>query len=122
MEAGMKLEGVHHVSLDVRDVEEARRFYVEVLGLEEIPRPAFPFPGAWLRSGAQEIHLILRAGHEAPQGQHFAFRVDDVDAAAAALAVRGVAVGGPMDVPGAGRQAFLRDPSGNLIELNQPQA
>jgi catechol 2,3-dioxygenase-like lactoylglutathione lyase family enzyme len=117
----MKLQGVHHVSLNVRDVEEARRFYVEVLGLEEIPRPAFPFPGAWLRSGGQEIHLIRQEGQRAPEGQHFAFHVDDVDGAAAALAARGVAVGGPMDVPGAGRQAFLRDPSGNLIELNQPK-
>ncbi len=117
----MKLQGVHHVSLNVSDVEEARRFYVDVLGLEEIPRPAFPFPGAWLRSGGQEIHLIRQEGHRAPEGQHFAFRVDDVDAAAKALAARGVSVGGPMDVPGAGRQAFLRDPSGNLIELNQPK-
>lgn len=118
----MKLEGVHHVSLNVADVETARRFYVEVLGLEEIPRPAFPFPGAWLRSGAQEVHLIAEADHRAPEGQHFAFRVADVDAAAAELAARGVRVGGPIDVPGAGRQAFLRDPSGNLIELNQPKS
>jgi len=117
----MKLQGVHHVSLNVRDVEEALRFYIEALGLEEIPRPAFPFPGAWLRSGGQEIHLIRQEDHRAPEGQHFAFRVDDVDAAAAALSARGVKVGGPMDVPGAGRQAFLRDPSGNLIELNQPK-
>ena len=116
----MKLEGVHHVSLNVADVAAARRFYVEVLGLEEIPRPAFPFPGAWLRSGGQELHLIAQEGHQAPEGQHFAFRVADVDAAAAELAARGVKVGGPIDVPGAGRQAFLRDPSGNLIELNQP--
>jgi catechol 2,3-dioxygenase-like lactoylglutathione lyase family enzyme len=118
----MKLEGVHHVSLNVSDVAAARRFYVEVLGLEEIPRPAFPFAGAWLRSGGQELHLIAREGHEAPEGQHFAFRVSDVDAAAAELAGKGVKVGGPVDVPGAGRQAFLRDPSGNLIELNQPRS
>jgi catechol 2,3-dioxygenase-like lactoylglutathione lyase family enzyme len=117
----VKLQGVHHVSLNVRDVEAARRFYVERLGLEEIPRPAFPFAGAWLRSGAQEIHLIEQAGHEAPEGQHFAFFVEDVDAAAAELGAAGVKVGGPIDVPGAGRQAFLRDPSGNLVELNQPK-
>ena len=117
----MKLEGVHHVSLNVEDVETARRFYVEVLGLEEIPRPPFPFPGAWLRSGGQEIHLIAEANHRAPEGQHFAFRVADLGAAAAELAALGVKVGGPIDVPGAGRQAFLRDPSGNLIELNEPK-
>ena len=117
----MKLRGVHHVSLNVRDVAAARSFYVERLGLEEIPRPAFPFAGAWLRSGGQELHLIEQKDHEAPEGQHFAFLVEDVDAAAAELSAAGVKVGGPIDVPGAGRQAFLRDPSGNLVELNQPK-
>ena len=28
-----------------------RRFYTEVMGLTEGPRPPFPFPGAWLYSG-----------------------------------------------------------------------
>jgi catechol 2,3-dioxygenase-like lactoylglutathione lyase family enzyme len=117
----MKLQGVHHVSLEVRDAEEAKRFYVEALGLEELPRPAFPFAGAWLRAGGQELHLIQKEGHVAPEGQHFAFRVEDVDAAAHELSALGVKVAGPFDVPGAGRQAFLRDPSGNLVELNQPK-
>jgi glyoxylase I family protein len=121
MQRPLALRGVHHVSLNVRDVEAARRFYVETLGLEEIPRPDFPFPGAWLRCGGQEVHLILAPDREAPEGQHFALRVDDVDAAVSGLKARGVAVGGPFDVPGAGRQAFLRDPSDNLIELNQPK-
>lgn len=118
----MKLDGVHHVSLVVRDLAAARRFYVEALELEEIPRPPFPFPGAWLRSGAQEIHLIEEAGFEPPKGQHFAFRTSGLDALRERLTARGVEVRGPIDVPGAGRQAFLRDPTGNLIELNEPRA
>jgi glyoxylase I family protein len=117
----MKLDGVHHVSLVVRDLEAARGFYEGALGLESIPRPAFPFPGLWLRSGGQEIHLIENADFEPPEGQHFAFRVEELDAFAARLARSGVAVRGPFDVPGAGRQAFLRDPTGNLIELNEPK-
>jgi predicted enzyme related to lactoylglutathione lyase len=32
-----------------------------------------------------------------------------------------VKVSKPMTIPGAGRQAFFRDPSGNLVELNQPR-
>jgi glyoxylase I family protein len=118
----MKLDGVHHVSLMVRDLAAARRFYVEALGLEEIPRPPFPFPGAWLRSGAQEIHLIEEPGFEPPAGQHFAFRASGLDALRERLTARGVEVRGPIDVPGAGRQAFLKDPTGNLIELNEPKA
>ncbi len=116
----MKLGGVHHVSINVHDAEATGRFYTDVLGLETLPRPNFPFKGLWLRAGGQEIHLIEVADHRAPEGQHFAFRVDDIDAVCAALTARGVSVSAPRDVPGAGKQAFLRDPSGNLLELNQP--
>jgi glyoxylase I family protein len=48
-------------------------------------------------------------------------RVDDVDAAVAEIQARGVEV---LRIPhiadGVGHQAFLNDPSGNLVELNQP--
>jgi len=117
----MKLGGVHHVSLNVEDAEKTGRFYIDVLGLEVLPRPDLGFPGYWLRSGNQEIHLIEVKDHRVPGGEHFAFRVDDVDAAVRELAERGVKVSKPMQVPGAGRQAFLRDPSGNLVELNEPR-
>lgn len=116
----MRFGGVHHVSLNVHDVALAGRFYTEVLGLETLPRPDFPFPGLWLQAGAQQIHLIEVKDHRAPEGQHFALRVEDLDGICAELAARGVTVSRPMDVPGAGRQAFLRDPAGNLVELNQP--
>ena len=116
----MKLHGVHHVSINVRDVDEAAKFYLEVLELEKLPRPDFGFPGLWLRSGGQEIHLMQVDGHEAPEGQHFAFKVESLDAVIAELEERGVKVSKPYDLPGGARQAFLRDPSGNLLELNQP--
>jgi catechol 2,3-dioxygenase-like lactoylglutathione lyase family enzyme len=116
----MELAGVHHVSLNVGDAEVAGRFYEETLGLARIERPDFGFPGVWLDAGGTQIHLIEVADHVAPEGQHFAFRVDDLDGTCAALRDRGVEVSDPFPVPGAGRQAFLKDPSGNLIELNQP--
>jgi catechol 2,3-dioxygenase-like lactoylglutathione lyase family enzyme len=116
----MKLGGVHHVSLNVHDVEETGRFYLDVLGLEKIPRPEFPFAGLWMRSEAQEIHLIQVEGHQAPEGQHFAFRVDDLDGAIAYLAEKGVKASKPNEIRGVGRQAFIRDPSGNIVELNEP--
>ena len=115
------LGGVHHVSLDVGDVDSAARFYEDVLGLTPIERPDFGFPGAWFEANGTQIHLIEVPAHDAPTSQHFAFRVDDIDAVAAALVDKGVDVSGPSaGFPGAGRQAFLKDPSGNLIELNQP--
>ena len=116
----MKLKGVHHVSLNVGDVEEAGSFYVDVLGLEVLPRPDFGFPGMWLRSEGQEIHLMGVENHEAPAGQHFAFRVDDIAGAVEELRGKGVVVSDPRPLPGGGRQSFLQDPSGNMIEINQP--
>jgi catechol 2,3-dioxygenase-like lactoylglutathione lyase family enzyme len=117
----MLLGGVHHVSLNVSDTEEAARFYEEALGLTRIERPDFGFPGAWFDTGRGQIHLLEVHGHTAPDGQHFAFQVDDIDAVVAALVDRGVEVSPPSaGLAGAGRQAFLKDPSGNLIELNQP--
>lgn len=115
-----RLAGVHHVSLNVTDADEAGRFYEQVLGLTRIDRPDFGFPGVWLDAGDAQIHLIEVPTPPEQAGQHFAFRVDDLNGARADLIEQGVEVSESMTVPGAGRQAFLHDPSGNLIELNQP--
>ena len=119
----MKLElGVHHVGLNVKDLKACRRFYVDVLGLEVLPRPDFGFPGAWLQSGNQQIHLLQQAEFQDPlAGQHFAFEVADLDAAIEELRGLGVQVSDAFDIPDVGRQAFLHDPDGNGIELNQPK-
>ena len=127
----MKLRGVHHVSINVHNAEESRDFYVDVLGLEVLDtRPEeFTFPGYWLRVGDGEIHLIEEPGFQPPKGQHFALRVDDLDDTLAELRSKGIGLEGdymgipagrPIDVPGVGRQAFIFDPTGNMVELNQP--
>ncbi|MGB3736641.1 MAG: VOC family protein [Ilumatobacter sp.] len=113
--------GVHHVSLNVVDAATAIRFYVEVLGMEQrSDRPTFPFDGAWLQSGDQQIHLLEVADFVPPPGQHFALRVADLDGARTHLLEHDVEVSEPREQPGICRQCFFRDPTGNLIELNQP--
>ena len=115
----MHTSGVHHVSINVDDVPAALAFYVDVLGLRQrSDRPAFAFDGAWLDAGDQQVHLIA-AAVPSQHGQHFALRTDDIDADVAELRGRGVAVTDPVAV-GSGRQCFVRDPSGNRVELNQP--
>jgi glyoxylase I family protein len=115
----VRATGVHHVSINVSDVDEAIRFYTEVLGLTvRGDRPDFGIGGAWLDVGGQQVHLI-EAPVPAGLGQHFAVVVEDLDAAVADLRAGGVEVGDPSPV-GTGRQAFLTDPSGNLVELHQP--
>jgi glyoxylase I family protein len=54
-------------------------------------------------------------------GDHFAIRVDDLEAAVADIRASGVTVNTIDHMQGAGHQAFLHDPSGNFIELNQPE-
>lgn len=114
----MRPLAVHHVSINVTDVDAALRFYTDVLGLGVRPdRPDFPFGGAWLDAGGQQVHLI-EAPPPAGLGQHFALLVGDLDATVGELRGRGVDVSDPKPV-GASRQAFLTDPSGNLVELHQ---
>jgi glyoxylase I family protein len=116
---GMRPAGVHHVSINVRDVSAARDFYVGVLGLtERADRPDFSFDGAWLDAGSQQLHLI-KADVPPDRGQHFALAVTDLDAAVAELRSHGVTVTDPVPV-GTGRQSFLSDPAGNRIELQAP--
>jgi catechol 2,3-dioxygenase-like lactoylglutathione lyase family enzyme len=115
----MRAAGVHHVSINVSDVPAALAFYTEVLGLTpRTDRPDFGFGGAWLDVGGQQVHLIEAPVPES-KGQHFALRVDDLDATVAELRAKGVTVSDPKPV-GPGRQAFLHDPAGNMVELNQP--
>ena len=119
----MKPLAVHHVSINVADVPAAVRFYVDVLGLvERDDRPDFGFGGAWLDagSGGQQVHLIEAAVPDG-LGQHFALLVDDLDAVVAELRAGGHRVGDPSPV-GRSRQAFVTDPSGNLVELHEPPA
>ena len=117
----MRPLGVHHVSINVADVPAALEFYVGGLGLQvRDDRPAFSFGGAWLDVGAQQVHLI-EADVPDQNGQHFALAVDDLDACVAELRARGFEVTEPRPV-GPGRQAFVDDPSGNRVELNEPSS
>jgi glyoxylase I family protein len=113
--------GIHHVSINVDDVDAAIDFYVGRLGLKiRDDRPHFGFGGAWLDVGGQQVHLI-QAPPPASRGQHFAIHVEDLDAAVAELRAAGLEVSDPVGV-GSGRQSFLCDPAGNQVELQQPGA
>jgi glyoxylase I family protein len=117
----MRPDGLHHVSINVSDVGAARDFYTRVLGLtERADRPDFSFDGAWLDAGNQQVHLI-KAEVPPELGQHFALAVTDLDGVVAELRALGIDVTDPVPV-GPGRQAFVTDPCGNRVELQQPPA
>lgn len=124
----MKITQLNHVSIEVRDNDRSSEFYAEVIGLEKLPRPAFNFPGAWFRLGMdQELHLIQGDPHAAgprsgSRSNHFAVRVDSIDAAAEHLRRHGVEFMGPKKRPDGASQIFFHDPDGHTIEFCTPPA
>ena len=120
----MLVTQLNHVALRVSDTAKSSRFFADVLGLAPIARPAFDFPGAWFRIGAdQELHLIegpADANGQASRGNHFAMMVDSIDAAAERLRARGLPFRGPNPRPDGAMQIFLEDPDGHVIELCTP--
>ena len=121
----MTFETVHHVALTVTDLSRARSFYGGILGLKEIPRPAFPFDGAWYQVGDRDIHLIVVSDPSLNRGRkldmangHLALRVTNFAQARAHLESAGVqmrvSIGGPTGFP----QIHIMDPDGNIVEIN----
>lgn len=109
---------MHHVALNVSDVEAAVAFYTDTLGGSlRADRPDFGIDGAWIDLGGQQVHLI-----EAPVprnlGQHFAIQFADLDAVVGELRAKGIEVADPVE-SGLNRQTFINDPSGNPVELHQ---
>ena len=115
----MAMIGIHHVSINVDDVDAAVRFYTEVLELENMDRPDLGIPGAWLRAGEQEVHLLGIQDGKPPKQQHFAFLVDDLDAVRERLQGLDTKVSKPNEIAGVCKQSFAHDPSGNMVEFNQ---
>lgn len=109
---------IHHVSVNVSDVDTALAFYTDVLGgTLRSDRPDFGFGGAWIDLGGQQVHLI-EAPVPANVGQHFAIQVADIQATIGELRGRGLTVSDASPVA-TNLQAFLNDPSGNAIEIHQ---
>jgi catechol 2,3-dioxygenase-like lactoylglutathione lyase family enzyme len=100
--------------------EEARRFFGELLGLTELPKPEALAArgGVWFQIGAQELHVGVEAGFQPARKAHPAFAADDVDALAERLENAGVEVRWDDELPGV-RRFYADDPWGNRLELLQ---
>src|SRR5437868_15530203 len=131
----MEIRRLDHAALLIKDVERSRRFYRQVLGMEEVPRPSnFTFPVAWFRKGRAEIHLIgeaepVRTAQVQPVGYcpdelsvgyaaHIAFEVANLEEARRHLQAHHVEiVGGPRPRGDGVLQMYACDPDGSIIEL-----
>jgi glyoxylase I family protein len=119
---------LNHVALNSADPQRGARFYCEVLGFIETPRPAFAFRGSWLLHPAVGvmIHLIHDEEFQPPlagpinsRTHHLAIQVSDYGAAVERLKAHHVQYIERV-LPDYGyRQAFFRDPDGNVLELGE---
>jgi catechol 2,3-dioxygenase-like lactoylglutathione lyase family enzyme len=120
----MKPTRIHHVQITVSptDMDRARAFYCDVLGLPEVEKPDSlkPRGGFWLALGGQQIHVGVedRSDH-APTKAHVAYEVGDLATWRAWLAAAGVELRESIPIPGFTRFEF-RDPFGNRVEMIQP--
>lgn len=122
----MRATAINHVSISAPDLEASVRFYTEVFGMERVAAPRFAgVMVAWLRVGEQQLHLLQR--DEPPRYQHFGFDVDDFEAAYVRLKELEIRdqttfLSGVIELPGGEAQMYLRDPAGNLVEIDCPDA
>jgi catechol 2,3-dioxygenase-like lactoylglutathione lyase family enzyme len=131
----LRVLGLDHVVLRVRDLDAALRFYRDALGCA-IERRIDALGLVQLRAGSSLIDLVPidsplgKAGGSAPAADaknvdHICLRIEafDADALAAHLRAHGIEpgeVGTRYGAEGNGPSMYVRDPDGNVVELKGP--
>lgn len=122
-----KAININHVALVVTNLEEACQFYEKELGLEAIPAFLFDYPTAFFKINEdQQLHLTEWEDVFSFRG-HICLQVDDINAIYWRMKELGVIDikpwGHVRQLPDGPIQMFVRDPSGNLLELSSaPEA
>ena len=114
----VRLKAVNHVTYNVVDKEKARRFWVEVLGVKQIPKQVDVEHIIWLQlpRGAM-VHIVETPEGPSTPSHHGAFEVDDIDAAARVVQQKGIETTDITTRNDGQRVFFLNDPEGNRIEI-----
>ena len=112
---------VHHAQITIpKNAEtEARKFYCEILGLKEIPKPEALLVrgGFWMELGDFQIHVGTEDDFDrAKTKAHLAYEVENLDAWRKKLEDRGVKIVEGIQIPHFRRFEF-RDPFGNRVEF-----
>jgi catechol 2,3-dioxygenase-like lactoylglutathione lyase family enzyme len=117
-----KVKAINHVTLIVDQLEEAVAFYQQELGMEVIPAFMLDYPTAFLQIGKdQQLHLTEWEDAKSFRG-HVCLVVDDFNAVFWRSKELGIIDQEPWgkvrQLPEGVMQMFIRDPSGNLIEIS----
>jgi catechol 2,3-dioxygenase-like lactoylglutathione lyase family enzyme len=119
------VERTDFISVPVRDMERAARFYEETLGLPRLPGPDGGFPEFQLGENVS-VYLLdmtkVGSAFTAPHTAHIALRVPDVAAARAELQEKGVEFEDEVFDTSVCHMAFFRDPDGNQFMLHRRYA
>ena len=130
----IKTGRVNHVAVKITDVDKSREFYEKVVGLKKLPRPKINIPGEWYQLGDGALHLIggesKKDGRIDPTGPHIAVQVDSIDETKATLNAMKIeyldasALMAKLNLSEeqmkmVGKQVWVRDPDGNVLELQE---
>ncbi len=120
-EDSIRLKAVNHLTYNVRDKERALRFWVDVLGVKQIPSQVESDRVLWLQlpSGTM-VHLTEKDDGPTVPSHHGAFEVDDIDKAFETLRAKGIETETETitNIRKDGQRAFyFHDTEGNRIEI-----
>lgn len=114
---------INHVSINALNLRESVEFYVDLLDAELIATPNFGLPVQWLALGRTQLHLF-QADLQPTSHHHLGITVEDLEPVYRAAERHGAfddeAFGNRLvELPGDVVQLYVRDPAGNLVEIDQ---
>ena len=126
----MKLDGVHHIGVNVCDLDRAEAFYTEVLGFKVIDRYQKEIRHSMLDTGAAKIHLfestdlkfdeaIHRLSEDGYAHMAFGTSRERFPQVMAELKNNNIPFRGPL-ILGKGESVHFKDPDGNHLEIRCP--
>ena len=128
----LPLSSFNHMAREVLNLEKSKRFYVDILGFDIMPRPPLECEGYWLHGYGLSLHLILTTNknarklllkerikhfsHSLPRVDHVAFETDNIQNVKDVLDKANVYYKHEKPCSGL-EQLFFFDPDGNVIEV-----
>ncbi|MEX0762232.1 MAG: VOC family protein [Dehalococcoidia bacterium] len=114
----IKVNTVNHHGVPVKDRNAAFKFYKDLLGLDILPSMVDSPNIVWM--GAADgtmVHLIEPNASGKMAEHHYAYEVEDFDAALQVMRDEGYEIDGPGERHDGQRYFFVRDPDGNRVEF-----